>query len=361
MSSAGCSSIYYGIESGSERMQKISKKHLDLGLFEPTLKTTQRLKMSSTVSLITGYPEETKQDQDATLNLIGSCFWYTEAPLNVQLHLLTPEPGTELMEARRAKILFDGHISDFNFPMLEADDAGIIERHPEVFVNHHYFPSVLPRSRHIFVTTAYETLYGLGFAVLRYVLRHYNQMLSELIDSIQKWAEGSGGAQVCDDRMVESYFKSRFGEGNHLPGLVRYMLRASELRRRAVNEPAGEAATRERGEGTYRLSRRSSVLDRVPDCPRILERLTAGDEVPEAGLLRKRFIFLLHLPRPETDLIRNFRLNRGSMALLNYFDTPRIWPDDGSFQAETGYPAPPPGFIEGFIERGVLEPARHDT
>ncbi len=36
MSSAGCSSIYYGIESGSERMQKISKKHLDLGLFDST-------------------------------------------------------------------------------------------------------------------------------------------------------------------------------------------------------------------------------------------------------------------------------------------------------------------------------------
>jgi hypothetical protein len=105
------------------------------------------------------------------------------------------------------------------------------------------------------------------------------------------------------------------------------------------------------------LSRRSSVLAKVPDCPRILERLTSGNELPEAALLSKRFIFLLHLPRPETDLIRNYRLTRGSMALLKYFDTPRLWPDDGSFQVATGYPAPPPGFVEGLIKQGVLEPA----
>ena len=103
MAAAGCRSIYYGIEAGSARMQKIAKKHLDLGIFDPTLDVTQKLGMSATVSFITGYPEETREDQVATLDLMASCFLPARrrSPLNVQLHLLTPEPGTELLNCTR--------------------------------------------------------------------------------------------------------------------------------------------------------------------------------------------------------------------------------------------------------------------
>ena len=182
MRAAGCTSIYYGIEAGSDRMQEISKKRLDLALFDPILAETQRLGMSSTVSFITGYPEETRADQKATLDLIGDCFKRDSAPLNVQLHLLTPEPGTQLLNQYRDKIAYDGHISDFNFPTLEADDDEVISGHAEIFINHHYFPAVLPRRRHVFITTAYQLIYGLGFPLLRYVLGRFKGRFSELME-----------------------------------------------------------------------------------------------------------------------------------------------------------------------------------
>ncbi len=117
MAGAGCRSIYYGIEAGTPRMQKIAKKNLDLELFQPTLDATQKGGMSATVSFITGYPEETREDQLATLNLMGTCFIPSRrrTALNVQLHLLTPEPGTDLLNEYRNSIRYDGHVSDFNF------------------------------------------------------------------------------------------------------------------------------------------------------------------------------------------------------------------------------------------------------
>ena len=67
--------------------------------------------MSATVSFITGYPEETREDQAATLDLMATCFVRRKTPLNVQLHLLTPEPGTELLQQYRDSIAYDGHVS----------------------------------------------------------------------------------------------------------------------------------------------------------------------------------------------------------------------------------------------------------
>jgi len=359
MGAAGCRSIYYGIEAGSARMQKISRKHLDLGLFDPILDVTGRVGMSATVSFITGYPEETEPDQEATLDLIGHCFHRRTPTLNVQLHLLTPEPGTELLNQYAGRIRYDGHVSDFNFPALEPDDDETIEAHPEVFVNHHYFPSLLARRRHVFVTTTYQVLYALGFPLLRYVLRRFDGRLSGLVDSMYRWAEGAGEF-ACDQAMVERYFAARFGSTSHLTGLVRYMMQAAELRRRAMNETAAETAPVPGGR--YRLSPRSGVLRRAPDCPRILDFLVNSDgRSPQAALLRSRYDFLLHLARPGTEAIRNFVLTDASASLLEYFRRPRTWPDAGGFERETGYPAPPSVFLEALVARGVLEATSADA
>jgi len=62
MSEAGCVGLYFGIETGSERMQQIAKKRLDLSLVEPTLAVAHELGIETTASFITGYPEELEQD-----------------------------------------------------------------------------------------------------------------------------------------------------------------------------------------------------------------------------------------------------------------------------------------------------------
>lgn len=358
MQAAGCQSIYYGIEAGTERMQSISKKRLNLKLFDPILSTTQRLGMSATVSFITGYPEEELKDQEGTLDLIGSCFSRETSPLNVQLHLLTPEPGTELLHEYQDRITYDGHISDFNFPTLEPDDSAVIEAHPGVFINHHFFPSVLPRRRHIFVTTAYQVLYSLGFPVLRFILKRYNGKLHRLINAMDRWAEATGRAPACDFTTIEAFFTETLGGSHHLTGLVQYMLGAAELRRRAMFGSAHEADSTFYSDGSqYRLSRRAVVVRRVPDCPRILEHLLdMHDSQLPTNLLRKRFNFLLYMPPNEEDIVQNFLLTEASATLLEYFDDSRVWSEgESGFESKTGYPAPPMAYLAALAEKGFLE------
>lgn len=357
MYEAGCRSIYYGIEAGSERMQKISKKRLNLDLFDPILSKTQNLGMSATVSFITGYPEEMWDDQVATLDLIGSCFDRNKSPLNIQLHLLTPEPGTELLENNRDAIAYDGHISDFNFPALEPDDSNIIENHPDVFINHHFFPSILSRRRHIFVTTLYQELYSLGLPVLGYILKKYSGKLSNLVDDIDKWAEKLNLDPVCDSSTITNYFVDNFGLNYNLTGLVRYMLGASILRRRVMfdNYKPPVEISNAASESQYCLSPQAVVINNVPDCPLILKSLIELNTPPPTVSLKKRYDFLLYLLPDGQEQVQNFLLTKPSTALLNFLNTPKVWNIDAvDFENETGFPAPPVAFLDMLVEKGVL-------
>lgn len=360
MKAAGCRSIYYGIESGSERMQTISKKRLDLKLFDPILDVTQKLGMSATVSFITGYPEELKTDQEATLDLIGHCFEKDVAPLNVQLHLLTPEPGTALLHEYADHIAYDGHISDFNFPALENDDETLIAAAPGIFINHHYFPSALPRDRHIFVTSSYQYLYGLGFPLLRYILRRFGGRLSNLINTMDTWRVRNRLPTHCDKEMIVSYFAHRFGPIHHVTGLVRYMLMAGELRRRIINGVSKPSSNGMHADG-YMLSRRAAILLGVPDCQRILQQLEKRDFELNPALRKKRYDFLLHLSPPGTDAIQNFQLSRASAVYFDYLAKPHARRCRTSFKAETGYPLPPAEFLRALADRGVLSVANGDA
>ncbi len=139
MREAGCTAIYYGIETGSQRLQPIVGKKLKLSLYDPMVATSLGLGMKTTVSFITGFPEEQPADQMATLTRIADSVRTYGDGLTIQLHLLTPEPGTGLHALHRGSLAFDGHIGDFNFPALHPDDRALIAADPAVFMCHHYY------------------------------------------------------------------------------------------------------------------------------------------------------------------------------------------------------------------------------
>lgn len=365
MAAAGCRSIYYGIEAGTARMQNISKKRLDLGLFNPILDITQRLGMSSTASFITGYPEETHEDQNATLDMIASCFDRRRSPLNVQLHLLTPEPGTELLSQYKEQIAYDGHVSDFNFPNLEGDDGEVIQRNADVFINHHYFPSIVARRRHIFVTQVYQALYALGFPLLQYMLRFFEeQRFSAALESMYEWYEGESWKREIDNCFLESYFTARYGRKHHLTGMVIYMCRASELRRVTTNQDHSRGSEFDVN-WSYCLSSHARLVRSVPDCPRLLEALDArrGSRAKApANLCRVRYHFLLQRLPGSHDIVQNYVLTEASLAALDMFSIPHSVAEFRSmFPEKTGFPPPPVEFLKVLFTRGVLETALPQT
>jgi len=116
MARSGCRGIYFGVETGSSNLQELVKKRLDISLLVPTLTNAKEVGMNVTTSFITGFPEETLSDLEATLDCLDRCHRISPTTTCLQLHLLTPEPGTLLYEENKSRLLYDGHISDFNFP-----------------------------------------------------------------------------------------------------------------------------------------------------------------------------------------------------------------------------------------------------
>jgi len=332
MSEAGCRSIYYGVETGSPRMQTEVAKRLDLSLFWPTLSTTRRVGMEATASFITGYPQETAEDQAMTLDLIGELWSAKSDNVTIQLHLLTPEPGTGLLTKYEPALAYDGHVTDFNLPMLEPDDAHVIESDAEVFVNHHYYCGVLPRSRHILVTVIHPMLYRLGLSVQRHMLARYDGRLSHFFDDVIAWADRERRTPPYSSSDLIGYAMDAWGADDYLVSLVRYMLAATDPARgfdgqhfRALPSRA-KAPVEGQGEIHIRRSPRTALLRDVHPCPDILSLLRAA-EAPErarvpAELRERRQSYVL-VPDNGVRTVRNVAVNEDAVQLLTYLERPR--------------------------------------
>jgi radical SAM superfamily enzyme YgiQ (UPF0313 family) len=190
MARAGCRGIYFGVETGSSSLQELVKKRLDISLLAPTLTNAKELGIDVTTSFITGFPEETLSDLEATLDCLDRCHRISPTTTCLQLHLLTPEPGTALYEGNKSHLLYDGHISDFNFPTLSADEEALLRGNPDIFMNHHFYDTKLPRKTIVGVTSIFPSLCALGGPLLRVVMEYLETTFSRLIFTILSRCEG---------------------------------------------------------------------------------------------------------------------------------------------------------------------------
>src|SRR5437762_6813241 len=184
MARSGCRGIYFGIETGSSSLQELVKKRLDINLLQPTLRYAKEFGINVTTSFITGFPKETASDLEATLNCLDSCLRISPTTTSLQLHLLTPEPGTALYEENKSELLYDGYISDFNFPPLASDEGALLRGNPDVFMNHHFYATKLSRRMVTGVTSRFPKLCDLGRPLLQATLEFLETTLSDLILTI---------------------------------------------------------------------------------------------------------------------------------------------------------------------------------
>ncbi len=134
MRAAGCRDMYFGIESGSQRMQKVVNKNLKLDGVFPVIELCAELGISTTTSFITGFPEEKEEDVESTLRMMLEL---SPRVSNVQLHLYSPTPGTPLNDQFADRLVYTGYISDFGFSTsLDEDDQRVVSAHPDIFTNY---------------------------------------------------------------------------------------------------------------------------------------------------------------------------------------------------------------------------------
>jgi radical SAM superfamily enzyme YgiQ (UPF0313 family) len=261
MAEAGCVGLYFGIETGSARMQRISQKRLDLDLVEPILETSARLAIATTASFITGYPEEAASDQDDTFDLLGRCFRPGCLP---QLHILAPEPGTPLFDRHRSTMAYDGYGGPFNASLVDEHDREVVLDQPDLFSTYYYYPGEMPRDRYVFAVEAAQLLRRAGPIVVPYLLRVYDGRLSLLVAALRAFRDRTSPEQRPDAGMLLDFIAETFGAAHHMTSLFRYALCATS---RGAGESNADV----------------QMLPGLHDCQRLLERI--GSLPGDAGLI----------------------------------------------------------------------------
>lgn len=350
MAASGCIGLYFGVETGSARMQQICEKRLDVGLVLPILAAAERLGIETTASFITGYPEELEADQDDTLDLLGRCL---RPSCLTQLHILAPEPGTPIFDQHRHELGYDGYGEPYNTELVGVEDEALVRAHPDVFQTYFYYPAVMPRSRYIFAVEAVALLRRIGPIVLSYMLRAYEGKLANLVRELRSFA----GDRVPDAELLEAYVTATFGREHHLTSLVRYALRVREEGSERTAPSRQEQAAFDAGV-PYRLGDDVSVLEEMHDCARLLARITrdTGTVLLEDEDLRERDgVYILTSSA-------SYRIDPGVEAILSLFDQPRSCAEViRSVSEATGMPEIDTRFFEELVRAGILTAVPSET
>lgn len=370
MAAAGCVGLYFGIETGSARMQQVSKKRLDLKLVEPTLAACERLGISTTASFITGYPEEAEEDQADTLDLLGRCYG---PRCLAQLHVLAPEPGTPMFEQHADELAFDGYAGPYNAFLVGADDERLVNEHRDIFSTYHYYPAALPREHYKFAVEAVDVLRRAGPAVLRYALRAYGGRLSELVFDLRRWAESRGPLAPPGPSLIESYFGERFGPRHHLTSLLRYALCVDAARRESCGGPESprqsEGRSHRRSDGPpdcdpdrpYRLGARVRVLTDLHDCDSLLERIARepeGTRLLEESEAGEAGSCVVNASGPAVEC---YRVDAGVEAMLDLFARPRSCEEAAQLlRALSGESKITADYFAPLVDAGILVACEHD-
>jgi hypothetical protein len=140
MARAGCDGIFFGIESGSRRMQRIIDKDLDPVQSRRMVEKAEQLGMITDVSVIAGFPEENEDDLRETLDVYMHAMSQPNAV--PQLNVLAPLAGTPIHSRFQDQMTLEDLGSSLAYlgrSQSHADRA-LVREHPEIFPNFYLLP-----------------------------------------------------------------------------------------------------------------------------------------------------------------------------------------------------------------------------
>ena len=311
MAAAGCTGIFYGVETGSPRMQRLIDKRLAPQRAVQAVDATVRHGMRAIVSFITGFPEEEAEDQRQTLDLMGRLL--VESPpddIDVRFQLLTPRAGSRLLEQHLGGLERDGAVLDSSFSPLDHDDVDLVDAHPDIFPDFYYFTGRLTRARHLFVLRAVHFLVTPGNRVLRALLDETGSGLATLVDAL--WARDDGARSV--QALLQDLLVERLGEGHPLASLYRFADAETRLFD-ASSDPKGPS------DEVLVLSQRAEAMHGLHDRAALLAHLDGGGRSFSSALAQDRGSWLLvaqvwpargllvgRLSPSQADLVERFRV-----------------------------------------------------
>lgn len=146
MAEAGCRGMFFGVETGSPRMQKVIHKNLDISEANRNVEATGSFGIGITVAFIDGFPEEQREDLSASVDFIMKAARFDH--VSPQIDLLAPLAKTPLLLQYRDRLVLDDVVSDMSHQGWHQDDADLelISAYPDIFPNFYGVPCELGRS-----------------------------------------------------------------------------------------------------------------------------------------------------------------------------------------------------------------------
>ncbi len=141
MASAGMNGIFLGIESGSPRMQTLIHKKLNIERSVEIVKCLIDNNVRVTASFMYGFPEETYDDVEQTMQMIYTLYQYRVGSL--QFHLCSIFPGTEYFDVYKDKLVWAETTSDHTGDFGLQENIDFIQSHRDVFPFYYEYQSEL--------------------------------------------------------------------------------------------------------------------------------------------------------------------------------------------------------------------------
>lgn len=184
MAQAGCRGIFFGVETGSERMQKIIDKGLDPRRAEQIIDATEQLGIQSTVALITGFPDETWEDLRQTIRIFMHSARCPKS--HPQLNLLAPLAETPLYSKYRNDLVLEELCSGMSHQGRRKNDADLqlIRTYPDIFSNFYAIPTRYLDRGSLLELREFALM---GAARFRWVLTSIDQNTAGMLDFFLEW------------------------------------------------------------------------------------------------------------------------------------------------------------------------------
>jgi radical SAM superfamily enzyme YgiQ (UPF0313 family) len=173
MRRAGCETMCYGIDSGSKKTLAFIHKDIDREILFEKVRQTTEAAIVPTLSFVIGFPEETKEDLDKTLELALRSA--ATGNTNVLVQMATILPGTELYNKYNHRLIreVDTYFSlgiEFEEGNRLAADEILIHSEPAIFSSFYNISCPAATLRQLNETASYFTviaaLYPRSFLLL---------------------------------------------------------------------------------------------------------------------------------------------------------------------------------------------------
>jgi radical SAM superfamily enzyme YgiQ (UPF0313 family) len=271
MRAAGCESMCYGIDSGSARTLAFIDKRIDREILFERVRQTTDLGLVPTLSFVVGFPEEQREDLDATLELALWCG--IQGSINPLMQLPTVLPGTELHRRYLDRLVrrVDSYFAlglEFGSQGRLPEDEALIEADPEIYSSFWNLPcpalSLTELQRLANGFPLIVSLFPKTFLLLGRALEIVPTRLFADFDAFQQQVAGAGEltaprCHVHFPAFARTRLARRVADGawDHLGEVLDYEVRALDVGRFAIGEKTGNIELQ--GLGDWRPQRPANV------------------------------------------------------------------------------------------------------